>query len=197
MPLSPVLLYIYCPHPLSCCIYTALIPCLAVYILPSYILPSSPVLLYIYCPHPLSCCIYTALIPCLAAYILPSSPVLLYICPHLSCCIYTALTPCLAVYILHLFLYLSLNSYILQHFNANVLLPCFTGFSLYTRLQIQCTLCLCYPTPFRCSWSCEILVGNNYEMAFNYMEVLVYRRFILIQERPYKDSVGERHCTWE
>ena len=45
MPSSPVLLHIYCPHPLSCCIYTALIPCLA-----AYILPSSPVLLYIYCP---------------------------------------------------------------------------------------------------------------------------------------------------
>ena len=77
-----------CPHPLSCCIYTALIPCLA-----AYILPSSPVLLHIYCPHPLSCCIYTALIPCLAAYKLPSSPVLLHIyCLHpLSCCIYTAL----------------------------------------------------------------------------------------------------------
>ena len=33
-----------CPHPLSCCIYTALISCLA-----AYILPSSPVLLHIYC----------------------------------------------------------------------------------------------------------------------------------------------------
>ena len=33
-----------CPHPLSCCMYTALIPCLA-----AYILPSSPVLLHIYC----------------------------------------------------------------------------------------------------------------------------------------------------
>ena len=32
-----------CPHPLSCCIYIALIPCLA-----AYILPSSPVLLHIY-----------------------------------------------------------------------------------------------------------------------------------------------------
>ena len=72
-------------YPLSCCIHTALIPCLA-----AYILPSSPVLLHTYCPHPLSCCIHTALIPCLAAYILPSSPVLLHTyCPHpLSCCIY-------------------------------------------------------------------------------------------------------------
>ena len=88
-----------CPHPLSCCIYTALISCLA-----AYILPSSSVLLHIYCPHPLSCCIYTALILCLAAYILPSSSVLLHIyCPHpLSCCIhvYTALFPCFAAYIL-------------------------------------------------------------------------------------------------
>ena len=33
LPPSPVLLHIYCPHPLSCCIYTALIPCLAAYIL--------------------------------------------------------------------------------------------------------------------------------------------------------------------
>ena len=33
-----------CPHPLSCCIYVALIPCLA-----AYMLPSSPVLLHIYC----------------------------------------------------------------------------------------------------------------------------------------------------
>ena len=33
MPSFPVLLHIYCPHPLSCCIYTALIPCVAAYIL--------------------------------------------------------------------------------------------------------------------------------------------------------------------
>ena len=96
---SPVLLHIYCPHPLCCCIYTALIPCVA-----AYILPSSPVLLHIYCPHPLymCCCIYTALIPCVAAYILSSSPVLLHIyCPHpLCCCIYTLLIPCVAAYIL-------------------------------------------------------------------------------------------------
>ena len=44
MPSSPVLLHIYCPHPLSCCIYIAFIPCLA-----AYILPSSPVLLHIHC----------------------------------------------------------------------------------------------------------------------------------------------------
>ena len=50
-----------CPHSLSCCIYTALILCLA-----AYIPPSSPVLLHIYCLHPLSCCIDTAL--CLAKY---------------------------------------------------------------------------------------------------------------------------------
>ena len=56
-----------CPHPLqlSCCIYTALVPCLV-----ANTLPPSPVSLHIYCPHPLSCCIYTALIPCLAANIL-------------------------------------------------------------------------------------------------------------------------------
>ena len=33
MPSSPVLLHVYCPHPLSCCIYAAFIPCLAAYIL--------------------------------------------------------------------------------------------------------------------------------------------------------------------
>ena len=44
LPSSPVLLHIYCPHPLSCCIYTTLIPYLA-----AYILPSSPALLHIYC----------------------------------------------------------------------------------------------------------------------------------------------------
>ena len=33
-----------CPHSLSCCIYIALIPCLA-----AYILPSSPILPHIYC----------------------------------------------------------------------------------------------------------------------------------------------------
>ena len=54
LPSPPVLLHIYCPHPLFCCIYTALIPCLAAYILPSppplaaYILPSFPVLLHAY-----------------------------------------------------------------------------------------------------------------------------------------------------
>ena len=77
---------IACPHPLSCCIYTAFILSLA-----AYVLPSSPVLLHIYTsPHPLSCRIYTLLIPSLAytiytalipqrAYILLSFPVLLHI----------------------------------------------------------------------------------------------------------------------
>ena len=68
LPSSPVLLHIYCPHPLSCCIYTPLIPCLA-----AYILPSSPVLLHIYCPHPLSCCIYTALVFLLFGTVIPTS----------------------------------------------------------------------------------------------------------------------------
>ena len=65
---SPVLLHIYCPHPLCCCIYTALIPCVA-----AYILPSSPVLLHIYCPHPLCCSIYTALVFPLYGTLIPTS----------------------------------------------------------------------------------------------------------------------------
>ena len=65
--------------------------------------------MFVACPH-----------PCLATYIL------------LSCCIYTALIPCLAAHILHLFLYFwHCHPYILQHFNGNVLLSCFTGFLLY------------------------------------------------------------------
>ena len=145
LPRSPVLLHIYCPLPLSCCIYTTLILCLA-----AYILPSSPVLLHIYCPHPLSCCIYTALIPCLAAYILPSSPVLLHALP-LSCCIYTTLIPCLAAYILP-------SSPVLLHIYSPVLLhvycTCFSTFwhhhpcihpetffklPLYISVQISCS----------------------------------------------------------
>ena len=91
--------YCACSLPLSCWIYTALIPCLA-----AYILPSSPVLMHtctcIYCPHPLSCCAYTALIPCLAAYtcILPSSSVLL----HIYCTCFSTFWHC--------------HPYILQHF---------------------------------------------------------------------------------
>ena len=46
LPSSPVLLHIYCPHPLSCCIYTALIP---------------------------SCCIYTALVSLLFGTVIPTS----------------------------------------------------------------------------------------------------------------------------
>ena len=55
-------------HPLSCCIYTVLIPCVA-----AYILSSSPVLLHIYCPHPLCCCIYTALVSPFFGTLIPTS----------------------------------------------------------------------------------------------------------------------------
>ena len=113
MPSSPVLLHIYSPHPLSCCIYTALILCLA-----AYILPSSSVLLHIYCPHPLSCCIYTALILCLAAYILPSSST--------SVLLHTNILPSFPV-LLHSYIHCTCFStfwhchpYILQQFNGNV-----------------------------------------------------------------------------
>ena len=47
-------------------------------------------------------------------------------------------------------------------------------FQLYTRLQIQCSLRVCEPHPIL------LLVthmGNNKEMAFNYIEVLVYGSF--------------------
>ena len=35
MPSSPVLLHIYCPHPLSCCIYTALVSLLFGTVIPT------------------------------------------------------------------------------------------------------------------------------------------------------------------
>ena len=68
--LSAFITFVACPHPLYCCIYTALIPCIAVYILPLF-----PVLLYIYCPHPLSCVTYSALVSLLfgTAYVIPTS----------------------------------------------------------------------------------------------------------------------------
>ena len=95
-----------------------------------------------------------ALIPCLAAYILPSSPVLL----HIYCTCFSTFWHC--------------HPYILQYFNV------FTPwFLLYTRLQIQCSLRVCEPHPFCCSWSCKTHVSNNKEMAFTYTEVLVYRSF--------------------
>ena len=75
--------------------------------------------------------------------------VVIVACPHpLSCCIYTSLIPCLAAYTLHLFLYfLALSSLHLQHFNGNVLLSCFTGFSVYRK---SCMPCYGLPTaPFR------------------------------------------------
>ena len=59
---------------------------------------------------------------------------------------------------------------------------------LYSCLQIQCSL-QCGPHPFCCSWSCEMRVINNEEMAFNCREVLVYCSFTC-QEGPYKDFVG-------
>ena len=43
MPSSPVLLHIYCPHPLSCCIYTAL-----VFLLFGTIIPTSFNILMLY-----------------------------------------------------------------------------------------------------------------------------------------------------
>ena len=97
-------------------------------------MPSSPVWLHIYCPHPLSCCIYTALVSLLFGTVIPT------------------------------------------YFNILMemfLLPCFTAFSLHTRLQIQCSLRLFEPHPICCSWSCGMHVCNNEEMAFNYTEVLV------------------------
>ena len=75
------------PHPLSCCIYTALIPCFA-----ACILPSSPVLLHIYCTFSLLfgtviinkrdvgrgyACYYSCM---------PSSPILLHIYWHKTRC---------------------------------------------------------------------------------------------------------------
>ena len=38
---------------------------------------------------------------------------------------------------------------------------------------------LCEPHPFCCSWSCEMHVSNNEEMAFNYTEVLVMTAYLL------------------
>ena len=71
-----------------------------------------------------------ALIPCLGAYIY---------CPHsLSCCIYTALVSLL------------FGTVIPTSFNILMemfLLPCFTGVSLHTRLQIQCSLRWFEPHP--------------------------------------------------
>ena len=56
-----------------------------------------------------------ALIPCLGAYILPSSPEC--IAAYIYCTCFSTFWHC--------------HPYILQHFNGNVLLSCFTGFSLY------------------------------------------------------------------
>ena len=92
---------------------------------------------------------------------MPSSPVLLHIggvthviivaCPHLlSCCIYIALIFCLAAYILHALVSLLFGTVIPTSFNILMeifLLPCFTGFSLHTHLQIQCSLRLFEPHP--------------------------------------------------
>ena len=102
-----------------------------------------------------ACCmpstpIYTAFIPCFAVYILPSSPVLL----QLYCTCFST--------------FWHSHPYILEHFNG-LLLLCFTGF----RCILACKYNACAsPTPFCCSWSCEMHVGNNEEMAFNYTEVL-------------------------
>ena len=67
-----------------------------------------------------------------------------------------ALIPCLAAYILHLFpTFWHCYPYILQHLMEMFVLHCFTAFSLYTRLQIQCSLRVCEPHPFCCLWPCE------------------------------------------
>ena len=63
---------------------------------------------------------------------------------------------CLAAYILP-----SSTPYILDLF-------------LYSLALSSIPLCVCAsPTPFCCSWSCEMHVGNNEEMAFNYTEMMV------------------------
>ena len=111
-------------------------------------MPSSPVLLH---PHPLFCCIY----------ILPSSPVLLHI--HVYCTCVSTFWHC--------------HPYILQHFNGNIFTPLFHWFRCILTCKYN-ALCVCAsPTPFCCSWSCEIHVSNNKEMVFNYTEVIVYRSF--------------------
>ena len=98
---NPLVIIVACPHTLSCCIYTALIPCLA-----AYILPSSPVLLHIYCPHPLSCSIYTALVSSFFGTLIPTSFNILMKIFLLSYCIYKS--PCFSDF-------WHCNSYILQH----------------------------------------------------------------------------------
>ena len=73
--------------------------------------------------------------------------VIIVACPHpLSCCIYVALM--LHIYCTCFFTFWYCHPYILMEM---FLLPCFTGFSLHTRLQIQCSLRLCEPHPLCCS----------------------------------------------
>ena len=80
-----------------------------------------------------------------------------------ECCMYTALVS----------LFLALLS---LHFNENVFTLGFVACK-YNALFMCASL-----TPFcwreACSWSCEMHVNNNKEMAFNYTEVLVYHSFI-------------------
>ena len=63
--------------------------------------------------------------------------------------------PCLAAYILHLILhFVALSS-----LHPSTLMFLLTGVSLYTRLQIQCSLRLCEPHTFCSLWSREMHVS--------------------------------------
>ena len=123
-----------------------------------------------------------ALIPCLAAYMLPSSLILL----HIYCICFPTFWHC--------------YPYILQH-----LMEIF--YSLVSLLFLilackKCSLRVCEPHPFYCSWSCEMHVSNNEEMTFNYTEVLVYCSLTTLvkgtahrNNKPFGTKIKVNTCT--
>ena len=78
-----------------------------------------------------------------------------------------ALIPCLAAYTYTALVSLHFGTVIPTSFNILMEMlsyTCFTDISLYTCLQIQCSLHVCEPHPFFCSWSYEMHMSNNEEM---------------------------------
>ena len=123
---------------------------------------------------------------------MPSSPVLLHIYLVSGYACYYCCMPSSSV-LLHIYCLVSLifGTVIPTSFNILMFYTCLTDFFV---IYLLANTMLCQPHPFCCSWSCEMHLSNNEEMAFNYMQVLVYRSFT---QEPYKDSAGERHCKRE
>ena len=97
-----------------------------------------------------------------------------------------ALIPCVAAYNTAL---VSLIFGTVMPTSFNILMEMFLTFLFHFTSSL-----VCEPHPFCCSWSYETHVNNNEGNGVQLHRSDQYIVALLIQEGPYKDFAGERHC---